>query len=107
MGIKIVKNNISIDELKKMAHERLINHRIIHKELASGKWRTLSLAEQMGNIGSEVSRARRWQGKDEKLFQNANTPKAFATVPHATHCFEEDGTEEKLFEETLQWFTGK
>jgi hypothetical protein len=25
----------------------------------------------MGNIGSEVSRARNWQGKDEKLFQGA------------------------------------
>lgn len=30
----------------------------IHANLASGKWQTLSFAEQMGNIGSEVSRAR-------------------------------------------------
>ena len=42
-----------------------------HKELAAGRWFELSLAEQMGNIGSEVSRASRWQGKDEKLFQGA------------------------------------
>jgi len=42
-----------------------------HKELARGRWFELSLAEQMGNIGSEVSRASRWQGKDEKLFQGA------------------------------------
>lgn len=48
-----------------------MNHQLIHKNLASGKWNTFSLAEQMGNIGSEVSRARRWQGKDEKLFQSA------------------------------------
>jgi len=40
----------------------------IHKNLAAGKWFTLSLKEQLGNIGSEVLRAARQQGKDEKLF---------------------------------------
>ncbi len=39
-----------------------------HKELASGRWFVLSLAEQLGNIGGEVLRANRWQGKDEKMF---------------------------------------
>ena len=34
-----------------------------HKELASGRWKQLSLAEQMANIGSEVSRAMRWRRK--------------------------------------------
>ena len=29
----------------------------IHKELADGRWRELPFALQMGNIGSEVSRA--------------------------------------------------
>lgn len=28
-----------------------------HESLAAGRWYTLTLAEQMGNIGSEVSRA--------------------------------------------------
>jgi hypothetical protein len=28
-----------------------------HKELASGRWKEMSLSEQMANIGSEVSRA--------------------------------------------------
>ena len=42
-----------------------------HKELAVGRWHQLSLKEQMGNIGSEVSRAARWQKKDEKLFKGA------------------------------------
>ena len=42
-----------------------------HKTLAAGRWQKLSLAEQMGNIGSEVSRALRWEKKDEKLFQSA------------------------------------
>jgi hypothetical protein len=39
--------------------------------MASGRWFRLSLAEQLANIGSEVSRARKWQGKDEKFFQGA------------------------------------
>lgn len=42
-----------------------------HKEQAAGKWFQLSLAEQLGNIGSEVSRASRWQNKDKKLFWGA------------------------------------
>lgn len=43
----------------------------LHKELAAGRWYELSLAEQMGNIGSEVLRAANWQGRDEKLFWGA------------------------------------
>lgn len=31
----------------------------------------LSLAEQMGNIGSEISRALKWKNKDAALFQGA------------------------------------
>ncbi|MDP3991724.1 MAG: hypothetical protein Q8P66_02430 [Candidatus Colwellbacteria bacterium] len=42
-----------------------------HKELAAGGWQRFNLMEQMANIGSEVGRARKWQGKDEKLFQSA------------------------------------
>lgn len=43
----------------------------IHKELAGGRWFQLSLKEQLGNIGSEVNRAKNWQGKDEKNFESA------------------------------------
>ena len=43
----------------------------LHKEAAEGRWFKFSLAEQLGNIGSEVSRARRAQGKDEERFWNA------------------------------------
>ena len=45
--------------------------RIHHGELADGRWRCLTLAEQMGNVGSEVSRALRWQGRDQALFERA------------------------------------
>lgn len=34
-----------------------------HKELAAGRWKELSLCEQMANIGSEVSRALSWREK--------------------------------------------
>ena len=43
----------------------------IHKELAAGRWYRFSLAEQLGNIGSEVLRTSRQEGKDEKLFWGA------------------------------------
>lgn len=45
--------------------------KILHKELASGRWFKLSLAEQLANIGSEVSRVHKWQGKDENIFWGA------------------------------------
>jgi len=38
----------------------------IHKSLAGGRWETLTLAEQMGNIGSEVSRAQIFFAKHDK-----------------------------------------
>jgi hypothetical protein len=41
-----------------------------HQSLANGRWFTLSLAEQLGNIGSEVSRAIRARG-DKKRFDAA------------------------------------
>lgn len=38
-----------------------------HESLASGRWQTLTLAEQMGNIGSEISRATRAKGESKKV----------------------------------------
>lgn len=43
----------------------------MHKELASGGWLRFSLKEQLGNIGSEVSRAANWRTKDKKLYDGA------------------------------------
>ena len=45
--------------------------KVLHKEMASGGWAKLSLPEQLANIYSEVGRACKWQGKDEKLYQGA------------------------------------
>jgi hypothetical protein len=42
-----------------------------HKDLACGGWYKLSIIEQMANIGSEISRALSWQGKNQKFFEGA------------------------------------
>lgn len=42
-----------------------------HRDLAAGRWWQLSLAEQLGNIGSEISRATRWSGRNEDLARGA------------------------------------
>ncbi|MDX2083418.1 MAG: hypothetical protein SFV53_05495 [Rickettsiales bacterium] len=34
-----------------------------HKNLAQGRWQVMSLMEQLGNVGSEVSRAINWKNK--------------------------------------------
>jgi hypothetical protein len=44
-----------------------------HVGLATGRWQTLSLMEQLANVGSDVARAHRWQGKD-----SASCEKAYA-----------------------------
>jgi hypothetical protein len=44
---------------------------IQHRDLANGRWWQLSLAEQLGNIGSEISRATRWTGRNDVLARGA------------------------------------
>jgi hypothetical protein len=41
-----------------------------HQSLAEGRWHSLPLAEQLGNVGSEVNRAIRARG-DQKRFDGA------------------------------------
>lgn len=42
-----------------------------HKELAAGRWFGFTLAEQLGNVGSEVHRAFSAYGKNEENFRRA------------------------------------
>ena len=42
-----------------------------HRDLAAGRWRELSLAEQLGNVGSEVSRAIRWSSRNQDIARTA------------------------------------
>lgn len=69
MGNK--SNKLSnIDKLNQIFLEKT-KGKALHKNLSAGRWFELTLAEQLGNIGSEVSRARKSQGKDEDRFWNA------------------------------------
>jgi hypothetical protein len=44
---------------------------IQHRDLADGRWWELSLFEQLGNVGSEISRAVKWQGRQPDLSERA------------------------------------
>ena len=43
----------------------------VHREMAGGRWWTLSLAEQLGNIGSEVGRTLKWRSRNPEIAQRA------------------------------------
>lgn len=47
-----------------------------HRELAAGRWKELSFAEQMANVGSEIERSINWGAKGrpdfaERAFERA------------------------------------
>ncbi len=42
-----------------------------HRDLAAGRWAELSLAEQLGNVGSEVGRMLRWRERDPRVAAGA------------------------------------
>ena len=44
---------------------------IQHRDAAAGHWWELSLAEQLGHVGSEVSRAVRWQSRNPDVARRA------------------------------------
>jgi hypothetical protein len=44
---------------------------IYHTTLTPERWMRFSFAEQMANVGSEIFRAMRWRGEDEKLFRTS------------------------------------
>ncbi|HCR41961.1 TPA: hypothetical protein DIV45_01175 [Patescibacteria group bacterium] len=44
---------------------------VYHQELSHGRWSELTLVEQLGNIGSEVSRMINWRDKDKDIAERA------------------------------------
>jgi hypothetical protein len=44
---------------------------ITHRDLADGRWQTLTLAEQLGNVGSEVSRTLKWRSRNPKMAERS------------------------------------
>ena len=43
----------------------------IHQEQALGAWHQRSLVDQLANVGSEVGRMRKWQGRNPDLCERA------------------------------------
>ena len=42
-----------------------------HRDLAAGAWWELPLAEQLGHVGSEISRAERWRTRNPDVSRGA------------------------------------
>jgi len=42
-----------------------------HASFAAGRWQTLSLVEQLANVGSDVGRVHRWHEKDPQQCEKA------------------------------------
>ncbi|MBI3251623.1 MAG: hypothetical protein HYZ62_01795 [Candidatus Andersenbacteria bacterium] len=42
----------------------------VHQKLASGKWFSMTLAEQLGNVGSDFERALKWRSKNQHALFN-------------------------------------
>ena len=49
----------------------------IHKTLANGRWFTFTLSEQLGNVGSEVGRAAKWQRDGNMEYRDKALERAF------------------------------
>ncbi len=59
-----------------------------HKELAAGRWKALSLSEQMANIGSEVSRALTWMEKGNSAYCQKAAARALELLDLSLDCTE-------------------
>ena len=42
-----------------------------HRDLTAERWRTFTLAEQLGNVGSEVSRTLKWRSRNPEIAERA------------------------------------
>jgi hypothetical protein len=59
---------------------------INHKELAAGRWKELSLSEQLANVGSEVSRALNWREKGNTEYSLKAAARALELMDLSLDC---------------------
>jgi len=81
-----------------------------HRELASGRWKELSLTEQMANIGSEVSRALRWQKKGNSEYCEKAVSRALELLDLSLECagsFSQLKEMARLREAVVDYFYGE
>lgn len=57
-----------------------------HKTLAAGRWDEMSLAEQMANIGSEVSRSIRWKSRNDTEKEKSSVDRALELFDLSIDC---------------------
>lgn len=51
-----------------------------HQTLAGGRWKELTLLEQMANIGSEVERALNWRAKNNSVYSQKAFERALELI---------------------------
>ena len=51
-----------------------------HKDLAEGRWQSLSLMAQLGNTGSEVERALKWKEKENEEYSRLAFERALELI---------------------------
>lgn len=51
-----------------------------HQSLAAGRWRSLSLIEQLANIGSEVERALNWRHRANPIYSQRALERALELI---------------------------
>ena len=80
-----------------------------HTTLADGRWAGMSLAEQMLNIGSEISRANRWKTKNnEEQCRNAvfRALELISLTIDAQHGHHSLGEFTRLYEVVCDYYLG-
>ena len=65
---------------KRTLHNKLRVKAPIHKDLAAGRWASLTFMEQMANIGSEVERALNWKERGNKSYSDRAFDRALELV---------------------------
>ena len=81
-----------------------------HRDLASGRWRNLTLIEQLANTGSEVERALNWAAKANSEYSHRAVERALELLdltiadPRHRHRLKELT---RLREVLLDYFTGE
>lgn len=58
----------------------------LHQQLAAGRWLQMSLAEQIGNIGSEFSRARNAEQRQDDEQRNKALERAIDLIDLTLAC---------------------
>jgi len=57
-----------------------------HADLASGRWKEMTLSEQMANIGSEVGRALNWRNKGNEEYSRKAAIRALELIDLSLEC---------------------